>query len=172
MVINDTGAGEKTEPELYYLTIQLDNINVPVSYLSSLLRIVQAALREVARSEEGPRRQFERRPQPILLLSMLPAAGDLTLHFTFADPIDSTRLQELSAQTFAALLDRFGDFVRGLPQPSLWGGAARRPNTRPFESELVRRMDQLHRELRRSPRATIRHKGRTIQIEGDRMEFT
>jgi hypothetical protein len=163
---------ENAELERHVLAVRLHSENVPVSYLSSLLRVIQAALREVARSEDAPRRRFEQSPQPILLLSRLSADNDLTMHLTFADPIDSTPLEDLSAQTFAALLDRFGEFVRGLPQPSLWGGAAPRPSHRPFESELVKRMDQLHRELRRSSRATVRHRDRTIEIDGDRMEFT
>jgi hypothetical protein len=33
-------------------------------------------------------------------------------------------------------------------------------------------MAQLHRELRRSPRAILAHRTRTIEIEGDRMELS
>lgn len=73
---------------------------------------------------------------------------------------------------FDAFLDRLADFVRGLPQPGLWGGASRRSAPRSFESDVDRRMDQLYRELRRSPMVTLRFREKTIEIEGDRMEIS
>ena len=165
-------SGERrSETHQDLLAIQLDPGHLSVSHISSLLRVVQATLREVALSETGTRQQFDRRPQPILLLSRPLSDGEVALQFTFADPLDSTPLRELSTQTFNAFLDRFSEYVRGLPQPSLWGGAARRPPHGPFDSELTRRMDQLFRELRRSPKATMSFQGRTIELEGDRMEI-
>ena len=157
-------------PERDQLAIRLEPGNVSVSFLSSLLRVVQATLREVARSEEDTRREFDQRPQPMLLLSRLVADSELTLHVVFVDPTGSTPLRELSAQTFDAFLDRFSEFVKGLPQPGLWGGARIQSRGRP-ESGLAKRMDQLYRELRRSPKVTMRFKGRSIEIEGDRMEI-
>lgn len=151
------------------LAIELDPGHVPVSYLSSLLRVVQAALREVAMSNELTRPQFARRPQPVLLVPSIMSNGDLTLQVTFSR--DSTPLRELSSQIFNAFLDRFSEFVRGLPQRGLWGGASYRPSKSHFESEVMRRMDQVYRELRRSPKVTVRFQGRSIEIEGDRMEI-
>ena len=142
-----------------------------VSYLSSLLRVVQAAIREVARGSQNTRQMLDDSPQPQLVLSKVAADAGLTLFFTFAHPIDSTPLDELSAQTFEAFLRGFGEFVRGLPQPSLWGGAAPRPSQGAPESELERRLDQVYRELRRSRRATMGFGGRTVEIEGERMEI-
>lgn len=161
-----------SETDQDMLTIQVCINQIPVSYLSSLLRVLQAALREVAQSDDRTRRQFDQRPQPVLLLAMLTGDGGPTLHFIFADPHNSMPLKQLSAQTFNSFLDRFAEFVRCLPQPGLWGGAARRPQQRPPESELTRRMDQVHRELRRSPMATMRFRGRSIEVEGDRMAIS
>ena len=161
----------RSTPDQNLLAIELEPSPISASYLSSLLRVVQAALREVALREEGARQQFDRRPRPILLLSRLATDGHLTLEFTFADPRDGKPLGHLSSQAFAAFLEQFSEFIRGLPQPSLWGGAASRPPRRPFESELMRRMDQVHRELRRSSKAVMRFQGRTIEIEGNRMEI-
>ena len=163
---------ETLHPQRHVLEVRLRNENVPVSYLSSLLRVVQVALREVARNVEGPSRRFEQSPQPVLVLSRLAAGGDLVLGFTFVDPIEDTALEDLSDETFEALLSRFAEFIRGLPQPGLWGGAARRRSSSPLESDLARRMDQLHRELRRSPRAVLTHRGRSVAVEGDLMEFS
>ena len=153
------------------LAIDLRIAYPAVSYLSSLLRVVQAALREVARSNNGTRQRFDQRPEPTLLLSKLSTGDDLTLHFAFADPPDSTLLVDFSSQAFDAFLDQFIDYIKGMPQPGLWGGASTGPARRGFTSELTMRMDQVHRELRRSPKATITFGGRSIEIEGDRMDI-
>ena len=158
-------------PDQDLLSISIESRRVPVSYLSSLLRVVQAALREVASTDDRTRPRFSERPQPVLLLSNVTGDGDMTLRFIFVDPVDSRPLLELSSRVFSTLLDRFSGFVRALPQPSLWGGAARRPPARPFESELAKRMDQLYWEFRRSPRVTMSFRTRTIRVEGERMEF-
>lgn len=163
---------ETANPQRDVLEVRLPNYNVQVSYLSSLLRVVQVALREVARNVEGPARRFEQSPQPVLVLSWLAAGDELVLGFTFVDPIDDTPLERLSEETFEALLGSFAEFIRRLPQPGLWGGPARRPSTSPLESDLAKRMDQLHRELRRSPRAVVAHSGRSVVVEGDLMEFS
>ena len=164
-------SGSQSEPIQDLLCVQLHPAEIPVSYLSSLLRVVQAALREVARANEETRPAFDRNPQPLLILSRVETEDDLTLYFTFADPDHSTPLEQLSSQTFDAFLDRFGEFIKGLPQPGLWGGAARRPSQHSMESPLGGRMDQVYQELRRSPRATLRFRDRTIEVEGARMEI-
>jgi hypothetical protein len=153
------------------LAIELSSSRLPVSHVSSLLRVIQAALREVALSSEDTRRQFDRRPQPILLLTSASSDSTLTLLLTFAGPRESAALDEFSSQVFDAFLDQFGGFVRRLPQPGLWGGAARGQPKREFESALTQRMDQVHRELRRSKKATLRFRGRTIEVEGERMDI-
>ena len=165
----DVEAPSRRDP--HTLAIQLSPGRVSVSYLSSLLRLVQATLREVARSNEATRGLLEQSPQTPLVLSGISNDGLLTLQLAFANPSDSSLVTELSSSTFDALLDRFTDFVKTLPQPGLWGGAARGPRQRDFESDLARRMDQLYRELRRSRKAAMRFGGRSVEIEGDRMEI-
>ncbi len=158
-------------PDQDALAIELAPGHIPVSYLSSLLRVVQACLREVARSDDVTRQHFERQPQPMLVLAGLVSNSGLTVKFVFTDPLGEMPLAELSSRTFNALLDHLSEFVRELPQPGLWGGAALSPPHTPFKTELTRRMDQMYRELRRSPRVTLRFGGRTMEIEGDRMEI-
>ena len=164
---NESRPGRQAE----YLSVQLGSKYVSASYLSSLLRVVQAAIREVARTTEGTRGNFARQPQPVLLVPRVRANGELTLDFVFADPLDSSPLEQISAQVFDAFLDSLSDFVRRLPQPGLWGGAARRLPPGDLESELARRMDQVYVELRRIPKVTVQFQGRRIEVEGDRMEI-
>ena len=151
------------------LSIEIAQASVSVSYMSSLLRVVQAALREVALDTDGAREHFEGRPQPLLAMPA-PAGGDsIAMSFVFVDPQDSSPLEKLSAATFGSFLDRLQAHVASLPQPSLFGGASRRP-TREAASEVERRMDQVYAELRRASRVTLRHGGRSLAIEGDRLE--
>jgi hypothetical protein len=161
----------RSEPQLGYLSVRLDPGAVSVSYLSSLLRVLQAALREVARDNEQTRRHFDSKPQPVLMVGGVRAGNGLTVDLTFADPLDSSPLEALSSHTFHAFLDNLGEYVRKLPQPRLWGGAARRPPPRELETDLARRMDQVYVELRRVPKVTVRYQGRAIEVEGDRMEI-
>lgn len=162
---------EETGPETSanVLTIEIAQASVSVSYMSSLLRVVQAALREVALDTDGAREQFESRPQPLLAMPA-PAGGDsIAISFLFVDPRDGNAMEELSAATFGSFLDRLQSHVTSLPQPSLFGGASRRP-ARDADTEVERRMDQVYAELRRASRVTLRHGGRSLVIEGDRLE--
>ena len=155
------------------LSIQLHQEKTTVSYLSSLLRVLQAAIREVARGNDRTKQMLDGNPQPQLILSKIGVDDGLTLFLTFALPLDSTPLDELSSQTFDSFLRSFAEFVKRLPQPSLWGGAAPRLSHGGLElqSELDRRLDQVYRELRRSDSTTMNFGGRMIEIEGDRMEI-
>jgi len=153
----------------YVLAIEIAQATVSVSYMSSLLRVVQAALREVALDTGGAREYFEGRPQPLLAMPA-PAGGDsIAMSFVFVDPQDGSPMDGLSAATFGSFLDRLQAYVTSLPQPSLFGGASRRP-TREAGTEVERRMDQVYAELRRASRVTLRHGGRSLAIEGDRLE--
>ncbi len=153
----------------YVLSIEIAQATVSVSYMSSLLRVVQAALREVALDTGGAREHFEGKPQPLLAMPA-PAGGDsIAMSFVFVDPQDGSPMEGLSAATFGSFLDRLQAHVTSLPQPSLFGGASRRP-ARDAGTEVERRMDQVYAELRRASRVTLRHGGRSLVIEGDRLE--
>ncbi len=151
------------------LIIRLDAKRISVSHLSSLLRVLQAALREVARSNEDTRRVFDEQ-SPILLLSWAGTDTNMSLQLVFADSSDSTPLAEFSESVFKAFVDTFGQFIRLLPQPSLFGGGRNIPRSE-FSSELSQRMHHVHRELRRAPKASVTFEGRSIEIEGDMVAY-
>ncbi len=152
------------------LTVTLDFSVLSVSYLSSLLRILQASLREVARSIDDVRGRFDELPQPVLVVCQLDGGDDLTLQLVFTDADSGGPLTELSATVFGAFMDELGEFIRGLPQPGLWGRAALSP-PEPDAPELSKRMDQVYREMHRSSKSAISFRGHTIEIEGDRLEI-
>ena len=161
--------GESTESG-YSLEVLLHTAVLPVSYLSTLLRVIQAALREVARNGEGTRHAFSQQAQPILLMSMNSCAETLSLRFHFADPTTDVPLDQISEQSFYALMERFLVYVKGLPQRDLWGEATTGGVSTAFSTEAERRIDQVRRELRRISKATIRFREHTVVIEGDRLE--
>jgi len=153
------------------LEMALDSSNLPVSYLSSILRVTQAAVREVARTTEATRQAFSQQPQPVLMASTHTSDDQLVLSFVFADPIDSTAMTELSASVFAVFMDRFAELLKGLPQRGLWGASSRGSRRRRYETDLEKRMDQLRAELRRFAHARLSFDNRSIQFDGDRLEI-
>ncbi len=161
---------EESTIEQALLSVTLEPERLSVSYVSGLLRELQVALREVALNTDGARHEFEKRPQPMLLL-WEPLGGETAMRFVFVAENGSTPLEELSAQVFGAFLDRFMEYLGSLPQPTLWGGAAPRPADKGFESDVMRRMDEVYRELKRADKAVLRFGSRTIEIEGDRLEI-
>ena len=158
----------RPQKEENLLEIAIDHDYLPVSSLSSLLRVVQAALREEARSNDDTRESFLQQRQPLLIVSTATRQGELSLRFSFTDPSDSAPLSQLSARTFGAFMDELSRLLKTLPQRGLWGEAGGVPR-RQYESEVARRVDQVRMELQRFPKARLSFNRRTILFEGGRM---
>ena len=153
------------------LEIALDSGYLPVSNVSSLLRILQAALREVARG--GDADPFAEPPYPVLRVSTVTADEELVLRFAFFDPLASSLMTDLSERTFGLFLDLLGEFIKRLPQQrGLWGESVAGARAAASDSDLTRRLEQLRIELRRFGKARVSFAGRTIRFEGDRMELS
>ncbi len=162
---------DPANPGLDLLEIALDSANLPVSNLSSLLRVVQAAVREVARSGDETRASFAQQSPPMLQLSATVVGKELVLRLAFADPGDSSPMSRLSKLTFGLFMEQFGQLIKGMPQRGLWGEAFGGAQRGRHESEATRRLDELRRELRRFPRARLTCGARVYRFEGDRMEI-
>ena len=52
--------------------------------------------------------------QPVLHLAIGHMGEELTLHFSFADPVDSSPLPQLSSVAFNAFVDQFADDTIGV----------------------------------------------------------
>jgi len=154
------------------LEITLDPGYLPVSNVSSLLRILQAALREVARGVDSTYDPFAEPPYPALRMKTVSAHGALVLSFGFFDPVDSSPMTELSERTGGIFMDRLGEFIKRLPQRGLWGQSVAGPQAAIDDSEVGKRLDQLRTELRRFGKARLSFSGRAISFEGDRMELS
>ena len=159
----------ETGPER--LELALDTTDLPVSNLSSILRVLQATLREVARNTEETRERCASRPRPVLRLSIRETHGEMVMGFHFADSSDSAAMAQLSERVFADFVDRLGQFIKRLPQRGLWGESLAGSKPRSYDSELDRRFDELRMELRWLPKAKLTFAGQTISIEGDHVEL-
>ena len=151
--------------------ITFDRNMVQVSYLSALLRILQATLREVGQTGGQTRQRFEQKPYPVLMITISSVENPLVVVMFFADSSNSSILSNFSRQVFEAFVDRFSAYISDLPQPSLFGGAAPKSSKVSPDKPLSVRMDQIHRELRRAGKVTIHVGKRSIRIEGGSMEI-
>ena len=168
----DATAGTGTRDGDYRLSLVLDAGSLSVSGVSSTLRAIQAAAREFARGAEGGEALFDGQPQPALLLDVAPAPeGRVMFGLYFADPATGAAMPELSAGAFEALMSGFAGALKRLPQRGLWGRTARSYGPRRFESEAVRRLDELRVEIRRFGRAELGYGERAIRFDGDQMEI-
>ncbi|MDA1348151.1 MAG: hypothetical protein O3A47_04685 [Chloroflexi bacterium] len=154
------------------LEIVLDTGYLPVSNVSSLLRIFQAALREVARGVDSASDPFAEPPYPALRMKTASADGALVLSFGFFDPVDSSPMTDLSERTCRIFMDRLGEVIKRLPQRGLWGDSVAGPQDATDDSPIGKRLDQLRAELRRFGKARVSFASRTISFEGDRMELS
>ena len=155
----------------HILEIVLDSGYLSVSNFSSLLRVLQAALRVVARDVDPASDPFAQPPYPVLRL--LPVTGDdgLILKLAFFDPLDSNTLDDLCKRTFTLFLERLSEFIKRLPQRGLWGESVAGAQVRLGDSEVTKRLDQMRIELRRLGRTHVRFAGRTVTFDGDRVEM-
>jgi hypothetical protein len=153
------------------LEIALRSEHLPVSYVSSLLRVLQATLREVGKDNDETRTVFSSQPWPSLVMSNRVTNDEWILQFMFTEPQSATPIYEVSSQTFEAFLIHLRQFLKNLPQPGLWGKSMAMAPNEPYESEVMRRMDGLRQELRRFTRAIVSFRGQVIIIEGDQLQI-
>ena len=153
------------------LEIAFEPNQLLVSAVSSLLRVVQAALRETARLREDSRESFENQPQPVLLVKSESSEDRLLMKFVFADGMHSLPMNELSSSVFDLFMERFGQFLKKLPQPGFWKDSVKAGQQEPYDSEIDRRMDQLRLEMRRFPKVVLSYGKHAILIESNQMEI-
>ena len=154
----------------FCLFLRVEARAIPVSYVSRTLRVLQAAVREVARGVEDAGELFESQPSPSLLLDAETTAdGKLVFSLYFADPSDDAPMRDLSTRAFAPFMSAFGDALKRMPQRGLWGRMARQSGSSRFQSEIDRRLDERGMELRDCRGATLRHGARLITFDGDQM---
>ena len=166
-------ASDSVATSEYRLLLIVESRALPVSYVSRTLRVIQAAVREVAKGVEDGGEMFERQPQPSLLLDVsLPNESEIEFSLYFADPADDTPMPDLSTRAFKPFMEEFGELLKQMPQRGLWGRMARQTGSYRLQTEADRRLDELRVELRHFRRASLTHRSRSITFDGDQMEIS
>ena len=165
-------ASERVATSEYRLLLVVESRALPVSYVSRTLRVIQAAVREVAKGVEEGGAMFEGQPQPSLLLDItIPNETEIEFSLYFADPADDTPMPELSTRAFEPFMEEFGELLKQMPQRGLWGRMARQTGSHRLLTEASRRLDELRVELRHFRQAVLKHRSRSITFDGDQMEI-
>ena len=147
------------------LTVRAHNLRV--SHVSSTLRVIQAAVREIARTVDQSSSHFEGTSQPILLVDTSASTEScFTLSFYFADS-DDAPIRDLSEQVLGAFMDEFARVLASRSQLGLWGRTARGSGSGELESDIARRLDDLKVLLRRFGTASLKLGDRSITFDGD-----
>ena len=165
-------ASDRVATSEYRLLLVVESRALPVSYVSRTLRVIQAAVREVAKGVEEGGAMFEGQPQPSLLLDItIPNETEIEFSLYFADPADETPMPELSTRAFEPFMEEFGELLKQMPQRGLWGRMARQTGSHRLLTEASRRLDELRVELRHFRKAVLIHRSRSITFDGDQMEI-
>jgi len=155
------------------LVVKLSPATQLVSALSSLLRTLQAAVRETALATPEGARRFGEAPHPVLLASLgVPAGGDgIELRFSFAEHISSRPEPEFSKAAFGAFMDRLEGTLKAQPQRMLWDAPSRPPRTGRPSQAASERIRLLWEDLGRFRRVVLSVGTRRITVSGDAVEI-
>lgn len=156
------------------LTITLRPALQSASALSSLLREVQAALREAGRlaPESAPR--FESEQPPVLMVAMETPDDGLSLRFEFADAVSRAPVPAISVAAAGKLVAALEAELKRRPQRTLWGQpavSARRRASDLDRDHLAERAKSVLRELARASSVSVAFEGRRIEISGETAEI-
>ena len=165
-------ASDSVATSEYRLLLIVESRALPVSYVSRTLRVIQAAVREVAKGVEDGGELFERQPHPSLLLDVsVPNESKIEFSLYFANPDDDAPMPDLSTRAFEPFMEEFGELLKQMPQRGLWGRMARQTGSHRLQTEAARRLDELRVELRHFRKAVLTHRSRSITFDGDQMEI-
>ena len=164
------GKSTTVEPLCLSLTYQL----LTASSLSSFLRTLQAALREVGRHLPRVGQTFRETGGPRLVLTRIQGHTTLECELLFAAPSDRSLLAEVSHHVFQSFMAALISMVRGSTQRTLFGNQVRHPLRKagPFPPEVMSRIGQVERELGRFARATMSYGGYRVEIDSGMVTIT
>ncbi len=139
--------------------------------MSSLLRVMQAALRESARGTPEGTGPFAGKPEPILMVTA-DAGGDgkeLLLTFAFADAATRRPIDALSKAGFASFFDAVEFLLKSQPRRTFWGGPTRLSST---GDETADRVALAWQELSRLSNVSLELGDRRIEASESSIEIS
>ena len=167
--VREEPAPEEVEPLCITLEYQL----LSTSALSSFLRTLQAALREVGRHLPQVGQAFQEKEGPRLVIRRIEGRESLECDLLFVASFSHNVLADVSHKVFESFMTLLIGTLRESSQRTLFGDRLRRPSRkhRALPPELLERIDQLEEELRRFPRQVIRYGGYRVEVKGDIVEI-
>ena len=99
-------------------------------------------------------------------------SNKLSIEFSFADPKTNEHLDMLSESIFQEFFHNFGEYIKTLPQPSLWGPKSSLETKKIVPSVLEKRLSEFYREMKRTSKSKITVNSKSISIEGFNLELT
>ena len=133
-----------------FIGISIPVRTLQVSYASNLLRVIQAAIRELAQSSNQTNQLLSEKPSPVL-----------SSIITFSDD-----LSELTEEIGKMFLNSFREFLSGNSQSSLFGFNVPE-NRSQHDSSLHKRYSQVSGLLKRYPGTSLSHSGVSITFTKD-----
>lgn len=156
------------------LVIELTPASQSVSAVSSLLREVQAALREAARTVPDTARMFEGDQSPALTVRFTGAASGVSMQFAFVDAATRAPLARVSDAVATRFMRALEDVLKQRPRRTLWGQQATvalRKSRDGSRDPVAERAAVVLAELGRAHAASVAAVGRRIQLQGDTAEI-
>ena len=151
----------------FALSVRIGSSSLHVSTLSSLLRTLQAAVRDATQGSEAGKRMLAAQPAPVLVVDTVAAAGGpVTLSFRFTGP-DGETLHELNSAAFGAFMSGLEAALKVTPQRAMWGRPLRPLVRSAAENERLRLFLE---DFVRLGAVTISVGGRRIVIAEGRVE--
>jgi len=152
-----------------HLTIRLNSATQHVSGLSSLLRTLQAAVRDAAQKTEAGAKMLAAQPAPVMGVTVRGGAGrPLELAFHFSGP-DGIAIAELDAAAFGAFMSELAAALKITPQRTLWATPLRPLIRSAGDNE---RMRLFLEDMSRIGGVEISWGGRMVALSEGRVEST
>ena len=149
-----------------YICISIPVRALQVSYVSNLLRVIQAAIRELALSSSHTSQLLSEKPTPVLssTISFSDEESLIRLFFTHSDlQEDLSVVTEEIGRTF---LNSFREFLSGNSQSSLFGFNVPE-NRSQHDNSLHKRYSSVSKLLKRYPGTFLSHSEISITFTED-----
>lgn len=156
------------------IVVELRPASQSVSAVSSLLREIQAALREAARAVPNTARLFDGDQSPVLTVQFAGSADRVSLAFDFVNPTTRASLTGVSEAAAKGFMSALEEELKRRPQRTLWGQPAVIARHRAGDGDrdpLSERASAILSELGRVTAAFVAGAGRRIRVEGETAEI-
>ena len=148
------------------LEISLPSESISVSYLSNLLRVMQAALRETAVHSEDTSETMLRGDPPVLCQTIRTYESQTCISMYFTNRQEDEHLIDFTGLVVDTFVDGIHDFLNGNAQTSLWGFPVADSRS-DKDTPLTKRYRQVIRAMKRMSGASLSSGSLSIVFKDD-----